>query len=111
MLAIVRHTPLWVFALLAFLIWLGAQALRPRAVPLWRLVLVPAAFIVWGVVSLLQRATAAPLLGVDGLVTAAIGVSGLSAGYVVGWLIRFALKYRGERQLDAAAAVARVQPE
>ena len=163
MLQIVQHTPAWAFALLAFLIWIGVQALRPRILPLWRLVLVPAAFIVWGVVSLLGRTAAAPLLGVDWLVTAAIGValgwwttrldgveidyaasrvrvpgsrvplvrnlsifavkygltaamavapalrpslspwdigvSGLSAGYFIGWLLRFALKYRARPAL------------
>jgi len=162
MLAIIQHTPLWAFALLALLVFLGVQALRPRDVPLWRLLLVPAAFIVWGVTSLLGRASAAPLLGVDWLATAAIGIaigwgmtrlegvhidhadarvrvpgspvplvrnlaiflakycltaamavapalqatlspwdigiSGLSAGYFIGWLVRFALKYRGGRR-------------
>ena len=162
MLAIIQQTPPWVFALLALLVFLGVQALRPRDVPIWRLLLVPAAFIVWGVLSLMAKAAVSPLLGADWLVTAAIGaaigwwttrlesvridyagnrvrvpgspiplvrnlsiflakycltaamavapalqgtlspwdiaVSGLSAGYFIGWLIRFARQYRAGRQ-------------
>jgi hypothetical protein len=170
MLAIIQHTPLWVLALLALLVFLGVQALRPRDVPIVRLLLVPAAFIVWGVLSLMQKAAASPLLGVDWLITAAVGitiarltkgldgvridydrnrvhvpgsamplvrnlsiflakyvlaaasavapalqsrlspwdiaVSGLSAGYFIGWLIRFALKYRAGSQTRAASPTA-----
>ncbi len=166
MLAIIRHTPLWAFALLALLIWLGVQALRPREVPVWRLLLVPSAFIGWGVVSLMAKAATAPLLGVDWAVTAAIGVaigwwttnldsvridyaenrvrvpgsaiplvrnlsiflvkycltaamatapalrggllpwdiavSGLSAGYFIGWAVRFALAYRAAGRVRPA---------
>ena len=162
MLQIIQHTPLWVFALLALLVLLGVQALRPRDVPIWRVLLVPAAFIVWGVLSLKPKVAVAPLLALDWLVTAAAGaalawwttklegvrvdyaanrvhvpgsvvplvrnvsiflakyclaaamavapalqgtlspwdiaVSGLSAGYFIGWLVRFGLKYRLGRQ-------------
>jgi hypothetical protein len=72
---IVQHTPLWVFALLAVLVVFGIQALRPRTVPVWRLFIVPAVFIGWGVISLLGRAASSPLLGIDWLVTAAIGIA------------------------------------
>ena len=42
------HTPVWVWALFAFVIYQGITALRPREVPIWRLLIVPAVFIVWG---------------------------------------------------------------
>jgi hypothetical protein len=48
-LEIVTHTPTWVFILLAFLIYQGIQALRPRTVSIWRLFIVPVVFIVMGV--------------------------------------------------------------
>jgi len=48
-LLIVRHTPVWVFAVLAVLVFFGVQALQQRTVPVWRLVIIPAVFIVWGV--------------------------------------------------------------
>jgi hypothetical protein len=163
-LRIVQHTPPWVFAVLAVLVVLGAQALRPRTLPIWRLLVVPAVFIIWGVVSVATRSAASPVLAVDWLSTGAagfaiaslttrlqgvridraggrvelpgsavplmrnlaifatkygltaamavapalqatlapwdIGVSGLSAGYFMGWLFRFAIEYRKERQAE-----------
>ncbi|OAF08435.1 hypothetical protein AYJ54_15185 [Bradyrhizobium centrolobii] len=46
---ILIHTPVWVFALLAFLMWQAIQAMRPRKTPIWRALIVPVVFIVWGV--------------------------------------------------------------
>ncbi|NOJ40125.1 DUF6622 family protein [Bradyrhizobium australiense] len=45
---ILGNTPIWVFALLAFLIWQGLQALRPRTQPIWRMLIVPLAFFLMG---------------------------------------------------------------
>ena len=33
---ILIHTPLWAWALLAFLIWQGIKGMRPRKVTIWR---------------------------------------------------------------------------
>src|ERR1700745_2987642 len=52
---ILTHTPLWAFALLAFLVWQGIKAMRPRTVTVWRSLIVPAVFIVWGLSRLLSR--------------------------------------------------------
>ena len=49
------HTPVWVFALLAFLVWQGIKATRPRTVTIWRSLIVPAVFIVWGLSRLFSR--------------------------------------------------------
>ena len=46
--AILVHTPPWVFALLALLIWQGCLALRPRSQPLWRMLIVPMVFFLMG---------------------------------------------------------------
>jgi hypothetical protein len=46
---ILIHTPLWVFALFAFLVWQGIQAMQPRTTPIWRALIVPVVFIVWGI--------------------------------------------------------------
>ena len=43
------HTPVWFFALLAYLIWQGVQAMQPRTTPIWRALIVPIVFIVWGI--------------------------------------------------------------
>ena len=38
---IVVNTPLWVWPLMGFVVWLGLQGLRPRVVPWWRLAILP----------------------------------------------------------------------
>jgi hypothetical protein len=45
---ILTHTPIWVFPLLAFLIWQGWKSLRPATLPLWRLLIVPLVFLLMG---------------------------------------------------------------
>jgi hypothetical protein len=40
-LQIVTNTPLWVWPLMVFVLWLGLQGLRPRVVPWWRLAILP----------------------------------------------------------------------
>ena len=46
---ILIHTPLWVWALLACLVWQGIQAMKPRKAPIWRALILPVVFVVWGV--------------------------------------------------------------
>jgi hypothetical protein len=41
LLQIVANTPLWVWPLMAFVLWLGWQGLQPRTVPPWRPALLP----------------------------------------------------------------------
>jgi hypothetical protein len=45
---ILIHTPLWVWMLLAYLVWQGVQAMQTRTTPIWRALIVPVVFIVWG---------------------------------------------------------------
>src|SRR5438132_11999368 len=49
------HTPLWVFPLFAYLVWLGIKAMRPRTTTIQRSLIVPAVFIIWGLSRLLSR--------------------------------------------------------
>jgi hypothetical protein len=51
-LGIITHTPLWAWALLAYLVWQGIKAMQPRTSRLWRALIVPAIFIVWGLTRL-----------------------------------------------------------
>ena len=46
---ILIHTPLWVWILLAFLVWQGIKSMQPRKAPIWRALIVPVVFIAWGV--------------------------------------------------------------
>ena len=43
------HTPLWVWILLAYLVWQGIKSMQPRKAPIWRALIVPVVFIAWGV--------------------------------------------------------------
>jgi hypothetical protein len=45
---ILANTPLWVFALLAYLIWQGWRARRPRTQAIWRMLVVPLVFFLMG---------------------------------------------------------------
>ena len=45
---ILVNTPTWVFVLLAYLIWQGMQALRPRTQAIWRMLIVPLVFFLMG---------------------------------------------------------------
>ena len=76
-LAILTHTPLWVWAIFAFVLFLGWQRTRDRTVELWRLVLFPAVMIV---------------LAVSGIVGAGLTIVpavlvGAMVGGVAGWLL------------------------
>ena len=81
--AVISHTPVWVFAVFALLIVLGAQALRERTVPLRRVVITPAVFIVWGIVSLATKPSFSVLLVGDWLLTALVGAA------IAGLALRF----------------------
>jgi hypothetical protein len=52
---ILTHTPIWVFPLFAYLVWLGVKAMQPRTVTIRRSLIVPAVFIVWGLSRLFSR--------------------------------------------------------
>jgi hypothetical protein len=77
---ILTHTPLWVFPLFAWLVWLGIKAMRPRTVTIWRSLIVPAVFIVWGLSRLLSsRNFAAPLAAWLGAAVALLVIGLLTA--------------------------------
>ncbi len=77
---ILTHTPIWVFPLFAYLVWLGIKAMRPRTVTIWRSLIVPAVFIVWGLSRLLSsRDFAAPLAAWLGAAAALLVVGLLTA--------------------------------
>jgi hypothetical protein len=49
------HTPLWVFPLFAYLVWLGIKAMQPSTTTIWRSLIVPLVFIAFGLSRLLSR--------------------------------------------------------
>jgi hypothetical protein len=52
LLQIIAGTPIWVWVLLAFLLFLGVRGLQPSTAPLWRVAILPTVFFVWGLHSL-----------------------------------------------------------
>jgi hypothetical protein len=77
LLDILAHTPLWVWALFAFVLFMGYQRTRDRIVPLWRLLVLPALLLV---------------LTISGWLTAGLGslpaiAVGFIAGGTLGWLL------------------------
>jgi hypothetical protein len=63
-LGIITHTPLWAWMLLAYLVWQGIKAMGPRTTTIWRALIVPAVFIIWGLsrISLGQHGNVWPLI-------------------------------------------------
>lgn len=74
---ILANTPLWVWALLALLVWLGSLGLKRRRMALRRVAIIPAAFVIWGLSGLAAR----PF---DGTTIAALWLGGLILGVALG---------------------------
>ena len=74
---ILVNTPLWVWGLLLLLVWLGSLSLKRRRMPLRRVAIVPAVFIVWGLSGLIGRPFEAATI-------AALWLAGLAAALPVG---------------------------
>jgi hypothetical protein len=72
---ILQHTPIWVFVVFAVLLFLGMQAARPRRVRLLRILITPAIFIIWGIVSLTSKHDFSILLLADWLVAAILAAT------------------------------------
>ena len=60
-LAILQHTPTWVFGVFALLAWLGGRQLRRHALPLSRAVLVPLGMGAWSLYGTLSAFGDRPL--------------------------------------------------
>ena len=74
---VIQNTPAWVFVLFALLLILGLQSLKPRTLPLWRLLVVPAVFIGWGSYGVAIRSGAPELV--------VLWVSALALSAIVSW--------------------------
>jgi hypothetical protein len=76
---ILVNTPLWVWPLLAYLIWQGSQAMRARTQPIWRMLIVPLVFFLMG----LSRLVTARDSGLEPL------LAWLAAAALFAWLALF----------------------
>ncbi|MBI3196472.1 MAG: alpha/beta hydrolase [Rhodospirillales bacterium] len=51
---IVTNTPLWVWPLMALVVWLGFLGLKPRIIPVWRLAILPAVGLITSLTGIAQ---------------------------------------------------------
>lgn len=60
----IAQTPLWVWLLLGYLVWQGIKAMQPRTTTIWRALIVPTIFIIWGLsrIGFNQQPTIWPLV-------------------------------------------------
>ena len=86
---VVSHTPLWVWALLAFLVTRGIAALKPQETSLGKLAIVPVVFTAWGVWSITARYPGSwPAWG--------LWLVGIAVGAAVGWALSRRVQMRVE---------------
>ncbi|MEH2920290.1 DUF6622 family protein [Samsonia erythrinae] len=76
--AILRYTPYWVWGVLAYLLYAGVSASRPRLQSPARMLVVPTAFMVWGV-SAIFHSRLLPFAATGGFLLA------LAVGLGIGW--------------------------
>jgi hypothetical protein len=86
---IVAHTPLWVWPLMAFVLWLGWYGLRSRTVPPSRLAILPMVGLGTSIATILQSAQ--PAVAAAGWAVALLAAAPL--GYAIG-------RQRAVRPLD-----------
>lgn len=53
---IVANTPLWVWPLMVFVVWIGVLSLRARTMPVWRLAILPVVSLVFSLAGIAQSA-------------------------------------------------------
>jgi hypothetical protein len=75
---IISHTPIWVWALLAFLVSRGVNAMQPRTIAPARALIVPLVFLVWGLAGLISSRGLGLALALF-VVGAAVGLAAGSA--------------------------------
>jgi hypothetical protein len=87
----VVHTPIWVWGLLAVIVYFGLMALRPSQASLTRLAILPSVFLIWGLQVLLTKTS---------LDTMNIGTWGaaLAIGIAVGLALTASQDIRLDRQ-------------
>ncbi|ASG20035.1 DUF6622 family protein [Nitrospirillum viridazoti] len=71
---IISHTPTWIFALFAFLVFMGARRLRTTVQQTGRVWLIPGVFIIWGLYGLVTRPGPLGPVLLDWAVGAVIGL-------------------------------------
>lgn len=90
-LGIIRGTPLWVWAVFAFLIYRGINAMRTRIAPLWSIFLLPAVFTGFAIQSLVKsHCTACHSLS--------MWLAAVAAGIIIAWVWNESLLIRADKR-------------
>lgn len=84
------HTPVWVWLLLAYLIFRGVKARRPAQTSLLKLAVIPAVFTVWGLTDLARLYGLKPE-------TAGLWLTGIAVGALIGWRLLFHADIRADQ--------------
>ena len=94
MLEIILNTPIYIWPLLAYILFVGIKALKTRQVPLSKLVIVPVLFAVWSSYSLFAR------YGMDSSIASSWSLK-MGLGIFLGYLTmnKISLKFDKEKKL------------
>ena len=87
----VVRTPIWVWALLAFLLFIGVRALRPTTASFARLAILPLVFLAWGLSGFATTYGLRPV----GIV---IWIAALAVGAGFGWLLARSIEIRADKE-------------
>lgn len=82
----IKGTPVWVFIVFGYVLFIGIQALKARTVPVLRLFILPAAFLLWGVYAALNKLSS-PIAVLTYIIT-------LLLGSMLSWLYYRKLKIK-----------------
>lgn len=88
---IIRGTPVWVWAIFAFLIYRGASALHTRTVPLWTTFLLPTFFLGLAITSLIKSPCAS-------CYTLSMWLFALISGTAIAWFLNRALFIKADKR-------------
>ena len=88
---IIAGTPLWVWALLAFLLFIGIRGLKSTTASFARLAILPIVFLVWGLSGFATNYGFRPF-GI------AVWIAALVVGAGFGWLLARSIEIRADRE-------------
>ncbi len=87
----VARTPIWVWALFAFLLFIGIRALKPTTASFARLAILPVVFLAWGLSGFATNYGLRP-------VGIAVWLAALVVGAGIGWLLARMIEIRADKE-------------
>jgi hypothetical protein len=88
---IITGTPLWVWALLAFLLFIGIRGVRPTTASFARLAILPVVFLAWGLSGFATSYGLRP-------VGIAVWIAALVIGVGFGWLVARSIEIHADKE-------------